>query len=414
MTEQRLEARQGAPELKRSLSFTLIMLYGLGTTIGAGIFVLVGKVAGTAGVHAPLSFLAASLLVAPTVLSFGELASRYPVSAGEAHYVQQGIGLKHLPLLVGLMVCAAGLVSASAIAQGFAGYLREFVAIPAPLGTLLLILILGLVAAWGIAESVTLAALFTLAEVGALLAVILAGSDTLISDFPRFASAFAVEPAAWSGILAGAVLAFYAFIGFEDMVNVAEEVKQVRRILPRAMIVTLLATTLLYVLVAGVAVTVAVPAELAASDAPLARVFEQATGWNAAPISLVALFAVVNGALIQIIMASRVLYGLSRLGLLPPLLGRVASRTRTPLVATALSTAVVILLAMTLPIVRLAEVTSFITVLIFALVNLALLRIKRRREVSVESFSVPAAVPLLGLLLNLGFAAFQALLWASR
>ena len=299
----------GPPTLRRSLSLPMLALYGLGTTIGAGIFVLVGKVAGLAGLQAPLAFLLAAVMAAPTALSFGELAARFPVSAGEAAYVTHGFRLRFLPLAVGLTVASAGLVSTAAIAIGFAGYLGLFLDLPAPVMTAALLLLLGVLAIWGIVESVTVAALLTVAEIGALVLVIATGIDDVVLQPARVADALLPAPgdllAMAPAILAGGVLAFYAFIGFEDMVNVAEEVRDVERTLPRAILVTLGATTLLYVLVALVAVLIAAPAELAASDAPLALVYERASGWNPAPISLVAIFAVANGALIQIIMAAR-------------------------------------------------------------------------------------------------------------
>ena len=399
--------------LKRGLTLPLLALYGLGTTIGAGIFVLVGEVAGLAGTQAPLAFLIAALMAAPTALSFGELAARFPFSAGEAVYVENGLRLKGLPLLVGLMVAFAGLVSAAAISQGFAGYLRVFVELPAPALTAGLIVLLAILAIWGIVESVTLAAILTVAEVGALVVIIAAGVDDLAARPEKVAEMVSLPAAALPGILAGGVLAFYAFIGFEDMVNVAEEVRDVERSLPRAIIITLIVTTLLYVLVAAVAVTVVGSGELAGSEAPLALVFERATGLGSAPISFVAVFAVVNGALVQIIMASRIFYGLSRLRHLPAVLGSVWMRTRTPVAATLLAAGMTMLFALTLPIVRLAEMTSFVTLSVFALVNAALVCLKRRHGPPPEGFRVPVAVPVTGLLVSICFAAYQVGLWAG-
>ncbi len=412
----------GPPTLRRSLSLPMLALYGLGTTIGAGIFVLVGKVAGLAGLQAPLAFLLAAVMAAPTALSFGELAARFPVSAGEAAYVTHGFRLRFLPLAVGLTVASAGLVSTAAIAIGFAGYLGLFLDLPAPVMTAALLLLLGVLAIWGIVESVTVAALLTVAEIGALVLVIATGIDDVVLQPARVADALLPAPgdllAMAPAILAGGVLAFYAFIGFEDMVNVAEEVRDVERTLPRAILVTLGATTLLYVLVALVAVLIAAPAELAASDAPLALVYERASGWNPAPISLVAIFAVANGALIQIIMAARVFYGLARLGGLPAGLAAVWQRTRTPVAATLLATAIAMVLALALPIVRLAEITSFLTLIVFALVNGALLALKRREArdpagAPAPPWRVPWPVPAAGLVLSLGFTLYQAGRWGG-
>ena len=204
------------------------------------------------------------------------------------------------------------------------------------------------------------------------------------------------------GILSGAVLAFYAFIGFEDMVNVAEEVKDVRRILPAAIILTLVLTTLLYTVVATVAVLALPTEDLAGSDAPLALVYER-SGGSAALLSGIAVVATVNGALIQIIMASRVLYGLGRDKAIPALFGTVNARTRTPVIATAVVTLVVVALAAIAPIETLAQVTSLIVLTIFTLANLALFRIKRRDPRPQGIWTVPIWVPLCGFVASAAF-----------
>jgi len=209
------------------------------------------------------------------------------------------------------------------------------------------------------------------------------------------------------GILSGAVLAFYAFLGFEDMVNVAEEVRNVRRTLPRAIAATLALTILLYGLVSLVAVLTLAPAELARSDAPLALLFTRQTGAPPQVMGVVAALAMVNGGLIQIILASRMLYGLGRAGWLPAALGRVHRRTATPLLATALATAAILALALGLPLVALAEATAFLMLVIFAVLNLALIRLKRRAPRPEGVVTVPLAVPVAGFLVSAGFVAFE-------
>jgi amino acid transporter len=399
---------EDAAQLKRGLSLPLLTLYGLGTTVGAGIYVLVGEVAGLAGGLAPLSFLVAALLAAATAFSFGELSARYPKSAGEAVYVHAGFGLAWLAALVGLLVALVGSVSAAAIANGFVGYARhQFVDLPAWLLISGVVLALGAIAAWGITESVTLAALVTVVEVGGLVLVVAVGAHSAIDSPPASPSPGLGEGAGAIGVFAGAVLAFYAFLGFEDMINVAEEVKEAPRIMPRAIVLTLAATTVLYLAVATVAVRV-VPADvLAGAEAPLALVYEHATGRFPATISAIGGIAVINGAMIQIIMASRVLYGLAAQGWLPSVLARVHPRVRTPLPATALVTGLILALALALPLVRLAEAASLITLVIFALVNAALWRIKRAGPTPPGLWSVPTAVPVAGVVVSAGFVLFQ-------
>ncbi len=391
-------------ELKRALGLPLLVLYGLGTTIGAGIFALLGKVAGEAGMATPLAFLLAAALAGLSAFSFAELAGRLPFSAGEAVYVREGFGSDLLARLVGLAVAAAGIVSAAAIAKASVGYIAVFLPVPGLATVVVVILLLGLIAAWGIAESVTLAALFTLIEAGCLVFVILSLGDNLAETGPALA-ALEWNGALWTGVLAGGFLAFYAFLGFEDMVNVAEEVRDVARVMGRAIALTLVLTTLIYVALALVAVLEMAPAELAASGAPLADLYRLGTGRDPGFIALISIFAILNGALIQIIMASRVVYGLARRGLLPAGLAQVHPGRRTPLRATALVVGVVLVLALGFPIEGLARLTSGLTLAIFALVNLALWRLKRRGPPPAGVFVVPWALPVLGAVVSLGFLA---------
>ncbi len=397
-------------ELRRALNLPLLTLYGLGVTIGAGIYVLVGKVAGYAGMGAPLSFLGAAILVAFSALSFAELAVRMPKSAGEALYVREGFGSPRLGLIVGLMVVASGVISSSVIVQGAVGYLQQLLPLPTTLGIILVIAILVVVAVWGITQSVTLAGIVTVLEISGLLLVI--GAGLLAEPRPDFAvSDFApqLHAEAWFGVLAGITLAFFAFIGFEDMVNVAEEVKQVEYTLPRAILLTLIVSSLLYIVVAAIALKVLSPAELTASSAPLAEIWQR--GFSSAPgvLSVIAVFATLNGALIQMIMSSRVLYGLGCQGALPAIVSRLHPRTQTPVIATALVGAVILALALSFSLERLAELTSAVVLAVFTLVNMALVRLKLTRPAPSSGLRVPLAVPIIGAAIS--FAALLSLLW---
>ena len=402
----------GRVALKRSLSLPLLVLYGLGTTIGAGIYALVGEIAAAAGYLAPFSFLLAALLAGLTAAGFAELGARLPRAAGEALYVRAGLGSRRLSTVTGLLVVLAGLVSAAAMINGFVGYLHEFVQVDRVSAIVAVTLALGAAAAWGIAESVVIASLLTLVEVAGLVWVIVAGAAAS-GPAPHWTALVPLNTTDWGAALGTALLAFYAFIGFEDMVNVAEEVRDVRRTLPLAILLTLVLTTLLYVLLMLVAVFALPPGELAASRAPLAYLYQQVTGRSAAVISLIGMFAIVNGALIQIVMAARVLYGLSGMAQLPALLGRVSARTRTPLVATGLVTILVLVLAVTGRLAGLAQTTSVTMLVVFALVNLALWRIKRRQPDAPGTPALPLWVPLAAFLVCVGFVASEALRLAS-
>ena len=399
------------PALKRSLSLSLTTFYGLGNILGAGIYVLIGQVVAHAGGFAPLSFLLASLLAGLTAFSYAELSARYPFSAGEAVYVMEGLGLAKLSALVGLLIVLAGVVSAATVLRGFTGYLQVFVPVPVAPAIVLMVLLLGGLAAWGIAESVRVAALVTLVEIGGLLLVLYVAAPVVLATGPAWPDFAPLQTGgAWYGIFLGGFLAFYAFIGFEDMVNVAEEVRQPERNLPRAILLALLVATLLYFLVALAAVT-AVPGDrLAASEAPLAWFYQYLTGREPVLITLISMFAVVNGALIQIIMSSRVCYGMAGRHWLPAVFGRVNARTRTPLVATLVVSLLVLVMALWLPIGTLAKSTSYFLLLVFALVNLSLWRLKRSSPPAAGIIQVPLWVPAAGCVTSTVFVAVQGLL----
>ncbi len=401
------------PKLRRRLTLPLLTLYGLGVTIGAGIYVLVGATAAKAGVYAPISFLLAAVVVGFTGFSYCELATRYPVSAGEAAYIRAGFNSRALTLIVGLMVVSSGMVSSAAIIIGAAAYLQAYVPLSPQLLTALVVLLVGLVAVWGILESVTLAALFTVIEIGGLGLVVyfgLASKPEVLADFgAEFSSLIPpFEVGVWSGIVSAGLLAFFAFVGFEDMVNVAEEVKEPGKTMPRGIILTLIMATAIYFTVVSVVVLVVPMHTLVGSSAPLALIFDSAGPMPRGLFSIIAIIATVNGALIQIIMASRVIYGLAAQGSLPRILAKVNPHTRTPLPATGLVVGIILLLACFLPIAELAKTTSVIVLTVFALVNLALLRLKWSGPApSGDVFRVPIWVP------RLGFATSSLLLLAG-
>ncbi|MEE8312074.1 MAG: APC family permease [Candidatus Binatia bacterium] len=391
--------------LRRSLSFPLLLLYGLGTTVGAGVYALTGAVVANAGMQAPFSFLLASALVACTALTFGELGSRYPRSASEAVWVRAAFGAPRLGTFVVLCVALAGTVSAATMLTGLHGYLASVVALPQAPVVAVVGLAMGVIAAWGIEESVRVAAAITIVEVVALLAVAvlaLASVDgPLLARLPELVPE--ARPSTWLGIFSGGLLAFYAFLGFEDMVQVAEETVDVRDTLPAAITATLLITTLIYVVLAVACVLAVDPTALATSSAPLAYVFEQTTGRSPALITLVSVFAIANGGLVQIIMAARILYGLSSQGILPDALGRIDPRTRTPLAATALITALVIALAVGFRLEALARITSVIMLGVFTCMNLTLVAMKRLDPTPEGVRVYPAWVPAVGFVTSAAF-----------
>jgi amino acid transporter len=396
-----MPSNAAATTLKRRLGLPLLVLYGTGITIGAGIYVLIGAVAGHAGVYAPWSFLLAAAIMALTVASYIELSSRFPVSAGEAAYVKAAFESRPLAIWVGVLTIGIATVSSAAVALGSAGYIQQFLDWPKELIVIALVLLLGAVAAWGILESVVLASLFTLIEVGGLVAII---AFAVYSNIPIAASLTNIPPleaTALSGIAFGSLLAFFAFIGFEDLANVVEEAKEPHRNIPRAMVLTLLISTALYVLVAAVAVSTVSIERLALSPAPLSLVFHAVAAINPRMISVIAIVATMNTILAQMTMAARVIYGLARDGDLPPVLAvlaKVHPVTGTPVMATALIVSCVIPLALSVRFAWLAEGTSLATLVVFALVNASLLKLRYRRALSpYPHVNVPIWVPALGV-----------------
>jgi APA family basic amino acid/polyamine antiporter len=404
------------PSLKRALSLPILVLYGLGTIIGAGIYVLVGKVGSVAGMHTPMAFLVAAAVALVSAFTYAELAARFPKCAGEPVYIARGLRVPYLPVVVGLLIVAGGIVSAATLARGFVGYLHVFVDVPEAAAMAGLVLALGALAAWGIAESALVAAGTTLVEVAGLVLIVWVCRGSLATLPARVDELLpSMSPAAWPPILAGAVLAFYAFIGFEDMVNVAEEARAPVRDMPRAILLASLAATALYIVVTLVAVLGVAPATLAASEAPLALLYAQATGKDPSVISIIGLVAVVNGALVQIVMAARVLYGMSREGWLPAALRAVGRRTQTPWVATAGVTAAVLVAALGFPLLTLAHATSFLILVVFTFVNLALLRLKLGAIAPPPgAIAIPAWMPALGAALSLLLLAAQSLAPSMR
>lgn len=397
------------PTLKRTISLPLVTFYGIGTILGAGIYVLVGKVAGEAGMATPFAFLLASLLAGFSAFSYAELSSRYPRSAGEAVYLHHAFGIQKFSMLMGLLIIVIGLVSSATMIHGFVGYLQVFVEVAPWLVKVMLISTLALIVIWGIGQSVWIASALTIIEIIGLLIIIWVTRDNLVvapSMLDRMLPS--MDLTVWLGVMMGAFIAFYAFVGFEDIVNVAEEVIDPVKNIPRAVVISLVVTTLFYFIISVACVVTVSPEKLAVSDAPLAMIYEQQTGQPATVIALISLLSVINGALIQFVMASRILYGMSHQGWIPAVLGHVNAVTQTPIIATLLIASVILILVLWLPLLSLAKLTSFVTLIVFSLINLALLVIKLKRIQAAEGvFIVPLWTPLVGFIVCGSFVIFQ-------
>lgn len=401
--------------LARAMSPGLLILYALGTTLGAGIFVVIGEIIGVAGVWAPVSFALASLVAGLTGASFAELAGRCPSSGGPVAWADEAFGQGWLPIAIGWGVIAAGVVSAATIATGFVSYAGFFVdfskwwVLPALIGGLTL------VAAIGIKQSAWfMAAMTTSGLIG--LAIVLAFTAPNIPAWPQLVAGGG-DPVGSGGILSGLLLggflAFYAFIGFEDIAHLGEEVKDVKSSIPRAIFITLAVSLVLYVSVAMAAVTTLPVAVLSEARAPLIEMLGNAPT-IVAVVAVLSLVTIADGLLAQLIMASRTIFDLDeRRHGAPEAISKVSDRTHTPVLATLLCGGAILVLALFFPTGTLASGTSAIVLAVFATANVALIVLKRRYETPEGVFSAPAWVPYAGVATCIGLLATQVITGGS-
>ncbi len=390
--------------LKRTVTLVPLTLYGVGVIVGAGIYVLIGETAARAGFYTPLAYLTASMLVALTAASYAELSTSFPVSAAETAYIRAGLGIESLATLAGLLVCVSGIISSATLVQGGAGYAASLTGLPPLALAVCFALMLGAIVGLGIELSVGVIATVTVIEVGGLVLIAVLGFGNVEAVQTGIAAHYTpLDMSAAVGVISGVLLAFFAFIGFEDMVNISEEVKNPERNMPRAIALALISVTLIYIAISMVAVIYVDTGELAASNAPLSLVFERISGLPGGAISLIAIVAALGGVVAQIVMSTRILYGLGRMGKLPGWFSAVHPRTQTPVNATVLVVAVIVVLTIMLPTRELAETTAAGTLFAFSFVNLALWRMKGRADYRSGGFSVPRVVPLLGAVLSMSF-----------
>lgn len=393
-----------SPTLQRNIGLLALTLFGIGDILGAGVYGLIGKAAGEMGNAVWLAFLVSMIAAGLTGLSYASLGSRFPRAGGAAYVTLRAYRLPFLSYLVGLAVLASGLTSMATAARVFGGYLSGLIPALPPLAIALgfSLLVAGLVFR-GIRESLLANGICTLVEVSGLLLILVTGLPWL-GSVDYLDATTALHPADDLSLplaLTGAVLTFYSFVGFEDLLNVAEEVKDPQRTLPRALLLALLVASLIYMTISLVAVSVLSPARLAASPQPLVEVATRTAPWfPPAAFSLIALFAVANTALLNFVMGSRLLYGMAAQGLVPRPLSRVHARRHTPHVAILVVWLIFVVLVLSGDISSLARATSVLLLICFTLVNGALVLLKQRESWE-GHFSVPLIVPVLGMLVCL-------------
>jgi APA family basic amino acid/polyamine antiporter len=399
-TQLQTDPPTGESKLRQSITGPLLFVFILGDVLGAGIYALMGVLSQEVGGALWVPLAVALLLALLTAGSYAELVTKYPRAGGAAIFAERAFRPPVIAFLVGFSMLAAGVTSAAGLALAFAGdYLGTFLDVPAVPAAVVFLALVALLNARGISESLKTNLVMTVVEVSGLLIVIVTVAVLLgrgggdlgrVSEFPA-----GVSPA--TATLGAAVIAYYSFVGFETSANVAEEVRDPSRVYPRALFGSLLVAGLVYVLV-GLASSIALPAaDLSASSGPLLAVV-QATGVGipAWVFSLIALVAVANGALLTMIMASRVTYGTAEQGLLPGVLARILPGRRTPWVAIVTTTVVAMLLTLVGDLSILASTVVLLLLFVFISTNVAVL-VLRKDRVEHEHFRVPAVIPVLGV-----------------
>ncbi len=399
MATDKLAVPSAAHRLRRTVAFWPLVFYGLSDIVGAGIYVAIGQVIARSGTAAPLAFLVAGVAAALTGLCYAELASRFPEAAGAASYLKHVSGSNALAQLVGGVMALTIAIAAAAIASGAVQYLAALIHAPAAMLTAAVIISFTAIAILGVRESVGLAAILGIIELGGL-GVVIGWGFFVAPDFD-FGEMIPSSLTAWNGVAAGAFIAFFAFLGFETLVNMAEEVNDARRVVPRAVVTAIAISIGLYVLVA-VAVTLA---ERTGSS-PLLDLFD---GKSASTFAAVSAMAIANGVLVGIVTLSRLFYGMARNGSLPSMIGEVSSRTRTPILATVLAGGLVLLTAIAVPFEHLLVWTNALTLAVFVAVDLALWHLQRGGVAATPGFRVPRLVPPLAVAISLGLMAAEML-----
>jgi amino acid transporter len=394
----------GRPELQRSIGSFQLALYGLGSMLGSGVYGLIGQAAGQVGNAVWLAFLVALVAALLTALTYASLGSRYPRAGGAAYVAERAYRSPLLGFVVGLAVACSSLTSVATQSRVFAVNLASLTGTGEQTVTWLalgfLLLLTGLVLR-GIRESMWVNVLCTCIEAGGLLLVVAVGISywgtvDLLETPPPGEGASDVMILL---VLQGSVLTFFAFIGFEDSLNVAEECHDPQRTIPIGLIAAMSMAAVIYMGVAITAVSVLPWRELAAAPGPLTAVMQKAAPWLPPIVyALITLFAVANTALVNYVTASRLAYGMAHQGLLPSWLGRVHASRRTPHLAILALFVVVAPLAVIGTIGQLAAATVLLLLLVFALLNGALVLLKNREGEPRGRFEIPLILPLLGCL----------------
>ncbi len=410
----------GGPSLKRVMGPGLLLLFIIGDVLGTGIYALTGTVAAEVGGVVWLPFLIAFLVALITAFSYLELVTKYPQAAGAALYTHKAFGVHFLTFLVAFAVMSSGITSASTAARAFSANAAAVFGLDVGEGIGITLIGLGFMAIValvnhrGVGESVKANVVLTCVELSGLLIIIGIGLWALgvgEGDFSRVTEFDTGDKSVLTGVITATGLAFFAMVGFEDSVNMAEETKEPRRIFPKVLLTGLGITGLIYVLVSISAIALVPADKLSEGETPLLQVV--AAGAPAFPLGLfgvITMFAVANTALINMLMASRLVYGLGREGVLPPFLSRVSERRRTPTTAILFTTALAFgLITFVGAVPDLGGTTALLLLMVFAVVNVAVL-VLRRQPIDEDHFRTPTILPVIGAIA----CAYLATPWAGR
>jgi APA family basic amino acid/polyamine antiporter len=372
-------------------------MYGVGLILGAGIYVLIGEAAGFAGNALWISFILGGIVAA---LSYSELTALFPRAAAEYVFVKEGFRSDFIGFIVGWLTILTSIIVAATVALGFGGYMEELTNIPIIISALAILGILSFVNFIGIKESAwanTIFAIITIAGLGII--IVIGFSFPMETEIDYFEN-----PLGFSGIILAFVLVFFAFIGFEDMANVAEEVKRPQKTIPRAIMLSVLITTIIYIFVSFASIRIVGWEQLAESSAPLAFVAEQRLGNQGHfVLSIIALFATASTILITLVAGARIFYGMARDGSLPNKLALIHHKTKTPWLAVILIFVTAIGFSFIGDIVIVANIVVFAVVVTFAMINLSVILLRYTRPDLERPYRVPVNVgkfpilPLFGL-----------------
>jgi APA family basic amino acid/polyamine antiporter len=394
----------GQPELKRAIGPKLLLFFVVGDILGTGIYALTGQVAGKVGGALWIPFLIAFVVAFMTAFSYLELVGKYPRAAGAALYTHRAFKIQFLTFMVAFAVMCSGITSASSAAIAFGGtYLKSLIgasAVPVTLIAIGFVLLIAAINFRGVSESVKANVVLTCIEVSGLLIIIVVGVFAVAAgdgDAGRLTQVHTTGDQTWLVAITSATsLAFFAMVGFEDSVNMAEECQDPVRIFPKAMLWGMVVAATIYILV-SLTSTLLVPAdELARSgSSALLKVLDVgAPGFPHVIFSAIGLFAVINSALINMMMASRLLYGMANERIIPRVLGTVHPHRRTPWISIVFTTAIAVILVSTVDISVLGGTTALLLLVVFAVVNIALL-VLRKDKVEHKHFRTPTVVPVL-------------------